>query len=140
MKTSTAAIDIDATPEKIWAIITDTPSHPSFDPSCIRIQGGKAEEGVWLRIYTTTGPERGVVMRVTSFSPRRMMVWSGGMPFGLLRRTRTFAIKERGRGKCRFTLKEEFSGPMLRLAGGSIPDMTEAFESFCRGLKELAEA
>jgi hypothetical protein len=140
MKTYSASIDIDATPAKIWAIITDTPSHPSFDPSCIRIQGGKAEEGAWLRIYTTEGPERGILMRVASFSPGRMMVWAAGSLFGLLRRVRTFAIEERTRGKCRFTLKEEFSGPLLRLAGGSIPDMTGAFEGFCKGLKELAEA
>ncbi len=140
MKAYSTSIDIDATSEKIWAIITDTPSHPSFDPSCIRIQGGRAEEGAWLRIYATDGPERGMLMRVTSFSPGRMMVWTSRLPFGLVQRVRAFAIEELGRGKCRFTLKEEFSGPMLRLAGRSITDLTESFEGFCRGLKELAEA
>ena len=140
MTTSSASIDINAAPEKIWAIITDAPSHPSFDPNCIRIQGGKAQADVWLRIYDTQGPERGYLMRVTSFSPPRVMVWSAGSRFGLLRRIRTFSIEERSRTSCRFTLKEEFTGPMLRLARRSIPDMTEAFEGFCRGLKELAEA
>jgi hypothetical protein len=140
MKSFSASIDIDAAPERIWAIITDTPSHPSFDPSCVRIQGGKAEEGVWLRICDADGPERGYLMQVTSFSPPRIMIWTAGSRFGLLRRVRTFAIGERGRAKCRFALKEEFSGPLLRLAGRSIPDKTESFEGFCRGLKELAEA
>lgn len=140
MKTSSASIDIDAPAAKIWAIVTDAPSHPSFDPNCIRIQGGKAAEGVWLRIYDTLGPERGYLMRVASFSPPRIMIWVGGSRFALLRRMRTFAIEERTRTACHFTLKEEFSGPMLRLARRSIPDMTEAFEGFCRGLKELAEA
>ena len=140
MRQNAATIDIDAAPERIWSVITDTPSYPSFDPTCIRVVGGKAAEGARLRVYSTFSPERAFPVRVTSFSPPRMMVWTGGMPFGLLKGVRTFTIEELGRNSSRFTLKEVFSGPMFRLIGRSIPDMTEAFESFCRGLKELAEA
>jgi hypothetical protein len=140
MRENSASIDIDASPDKVWAIIANTPSYPSFDPTCIRVVGGKAAEGVRLRVYSTFSPERAFPVRVTSFSPPRMMVWTGGMPFGLLRGVRTFTIEERGRGRSHFTLREVFSGPMLRLIGRSIPDMTEAFEGFCKGLKELAEA
>jgi len=140
MRESSASIDIDAPPEKVWAIIANTPSYPSFDPTCIRVVGGNAAEGVRLRVYSTFSPERAFPVRVTSFSPPRMMVWTGGMPFGLLTGVRTFTIEERGRGNSHFTLREVFSGPMLRLIGRSIPDMTEAFEGFCKGLKELAEA
>jgi len=37
-------------------------------------------------------------------------------------------------------LQEVFSGPLLPLIGGSIPDMTEAFQGFVAGLKKRAEA
>ncbi|GAB5546799.1 MAG: hypothetical protein SangKO_065590 [Sandaracinaceae bacterium] len=40
----------------------------------------------------------------------------------------------------KFTLTEVFSGPMLALIGGSIPDMSDAFEKFVAGLKARAEA
>jgi hypothetical protein len=140
MRENSASIDIDASPDKVWAIITNTPSYPSFDPTCIRVDGGKAAEGVRLRVYSTFSPERAFPVRVTSFSPPRMMVWTGGMPFGLFRGVRTFTIEEPGRGRSHFTLREVFSGPMLRLIGRSIPDMTGAFEGFCKGLKQLAEA
>ena len=140
MRENKASIDIDAAPEKVWAIITDAPSYPSFDPTCIRVEGGKAAPDARLRVYSTFSPERAFPVRVTSFSPPRIMVWTGGMPFGLLKGVRTFMLKELERGKTRFTLTERFSGPMFRLIGRSIPDMTEAFEGFCRGLKELAEA
>lgn len=140
MRENSASTEINATPEKIWAIITDTPSYPAFDPTCIRIEGGRAAEGVRLRVYSTFAPERAFNVRVTTFSPPRVMIWTGGMPFGLFKGVRSFVIDEIERGRCRFTLTETFSGPMLRLIGRSLPDMTEAFEGFCRGLKQLAEA
>ena len=140
MRRHSATIDINAAPEKVWAMITNTPSYPSFDPTCIRVEGGKAAEGVRLRVFSTLSPERALPMRVTSFSPPRHMVWTGGMLFGLLKSVRTFTIAQLDGGKSHFTLKEVFSGPMLPLISRSIPDMTEAFEGFCKGLKELAEA
>ena len=38
-----------------------------------------------------------------------------------------------------FSMREVFSGPMLKLIGKSIPDMSEAFEAFARGLKARSE-
>ncbi|MHA1559596.1 MAG: SRPBCC family protein [Alphaproteobacteria bacterium] len=141
MRAHSATIEIGAAPNKIWAIITNTPSYPSFDPTCIRVVGGKATEGARLRVYSTLSPpERAFQVRVTTFAPPRLMVWTGGMPFGLLKGVRTFEIHELSPDKCRFSLSEQFSGPMLGLISRSIPDMTDAFEGFCRGLKELAEA
>jgi len=140
MREHSATIEIDAGPDKIWAIITNATAYPSFDPTCIRVEGGKAVEGARLRVYSTFNPERAFAVRVTTFAPPRLMVWSGGMPFGLLRGVRTFEIDEVGPGRNRFSLSENFSGPLLRLISRSTPDMTEAFEGFCRGLKELAEA
>ncbi len=139
MMKHSASIEIDAAAETIWAIIVNTPSYPSFDPSCIRVQGGMAALDVRLRVYSTFSPERAFMVRVTTFSPPRQMVWAGGMPFGLLRGVRSFTIDELAHGRCRFRLEEQFSGPMLPLVRRSIPDMTEAFEGFCEGLKELAE-
>ena len=141
MREHSATAEIGASPDKIWAIITNTSSYPSFDPTCIRVVGGNATEGAHLRVYSTLSkPERAFRVRVTTFAPPRLMVWTGGMPFGLLKGIRTFKIDKLSPDKCRFTLSEQFSGPMLRLISRSIPDMTEAFEGFCRGLKELAEA
>lgn len=141
MRQHSATVEIGATPDKLWAIITNTASYPSFDPTCIRVVGGTATEGARLRVYSTLSkPERAFQVRVTTFAPPRLMVWTGGMPIGLLKGVRTFKIDKLSPDECRFTLSEQFSGPMMRLISRSIPDMTAAFEGFCRGLKELAEA
>jgi hypothetical protein len=48
---------------------------------------------------------------------------------------------ERGKqASVRFDLRKEFSGLLLPLLGTSLPDMTEAFEGFCAGLKARAQA
>ena len=61
------------------------------------------------------------------------------MPLGLFKGGRTFTLTPRGE-QTEFTLHEVFSGPMLALIGGTIPDMNEAFWGFVNGLKARAEA
>jgi hypothetical protein len=68
------------------------------------------------------------------------MVWSGGMPLGLFKGERTFTLTPAEDGTVQFDMREVFSGPMLRLFGKSIPDMTEPFEKFAEGLKAKAES
>jgi hypothetical protein len=140
MRTDSASIDIDAPIEKVWAIVASTQSYPSFDPSCAFVKG-MPQLGTRILYASTTFSERGQVFRVTGFSPPRRMVWSATSMFGLaLRRTRTFALEPLERVHTRFTLKEELSGFALSLSRRSLPDLSDAFAGFCRGLKEIAEA
>lgn len=140
MRENSAEIEIDASQDKVWAIISNTKSYPSFDPTCVRVEGPKAADGVRLKVYSTFSPERAFPVRVTSYMPPRFMEWTGGMPLGLFKGVRTFTVEDLGNGRSRLKLREVFSGPMLALIGRSLPDMTEAFAGFCRGAKELAEA
>ena len=68
------------------------------------------------------------------------MEWTGGMPFGLFKGVRSFTLTPTSTGQIEFTLREEFTGPLLPLIGGTIPDMTEAFNDFVNGLKSHAES
>jgi hypothetical protein len=49
------------------------------------------------------------------------MVWADGMPLGLFKGVRTFAI-EASRSGCRFSMTEEYSGLLAGLISESIPD------------------
>ncbi len=60
------------------------------------------------------------------------------MPFGLFKGVRTFTLTPKN-DAVEFTIREEFSGPLLPLIGRSIPDMTQDFENFTAGLKAYAE-
>jgi hypothetical protein len=68
------------------------------------------------------------------------MVWTGGMPLGLFKGIREFILSPKEDGAVDFTVREEFSGPLLALMGRSLPDMTQPFQDFVNGLKARAEA
>jgi hypothetical protein len=138
MKEFKASTTINAAPEKVWAILTDTPAWPEWDPYCIKIEGQVAL-GAKLKAFNKLSPNRAFGVKVTELSPNQKMIWSGGMPFGLFKGERSFTLRSAGGGKTEFTLHEVFSGPMLKLIGGSIPDMSDAFREFAAGLKKRAE-
>jgi len=133
----TATTTINATPETIWSIITDAESYPKWEPNVKQIDGTIASgETVTAHVKHT---DRSFPTKVTEFVPNQRMAWSGGMPFGLFKGVRSFTLTPKG-DAVEFTLREEFSGPLLALMKGSIPDQTEIFQNFVHGLKQHAES
>ena len=138
MKAFEARAVIEASPERVWEVLMDTGAYQEWDPFTIRIEG-RAAPGERLKAYSTLSPGRAFPVTVTEFEPNRKMTWSDGMPFGLFKGVRSFTLAPEGEGQTAFALREEFTGPLLLLIGRTIPDMTEAFESFVTGLKGRAE-
>ena len=140
MRETSASIDIEATPDLVWRIVADTDLHPTFDQTTSRIGGPSPDEGVRLKVYSTLSPDRPLVVRVMTFAPPRRMVWRTSRALGFVRGERIFAVDPLNGPRTRFALTERWSGRLLPLVVRSLPDMQEAFDGFCRGLKELAEA
>lgn len=138
MKQFSATINIQAPAEKIWKILTDGPNYPTWDPGVIRIEG-EIKAGGKVTAYNKISPNRAFPVKVSEFVPNQKMTWIGGMPLGLFKGERTFTLVAKGDGSIDFTLREEFSGPMLALIGRTIPDMNESFQNFVKGLKAHAE-
>jgi hypothetical protein len=67
------------------------------------------------------------------------MVWSGGMPLGLFKGVRTFTLAPQAAGTIKFTMREEYVGPLAPLITRSIPDLNPSFMRFANGLKRRAE-
>jgi len=138
MKVYRAATTIHASPKTIWAILTDAPRYPDWDPTVDRIEGTIAA-GEKLKAFSKLSPGRAFPVKVSTFNPPEKMVWSGGMPLGLFKGERTFTLTPKGNGQVEFVMQEVFSGPLLPLIGKTIPDLTEPFEQFAEGLKKHAE-
>jgi hypothetical protein len=133
----TASTTINANPETIWSIITDASKYPEWEPNVKQIEGTIAPgETVTAHVKSADRP---FPAKVTEFVPNQKMTWTGGMPFGLFKGVRTFTLTPQG-DRVDFTLREEFSGPMLFLIKGSIPDQTQDFQNFVAGLKQRAES
>jgi hypothetical protein len=137
MKSYDAAATIEAPPETIWAILTDAPAYAEWDSGVERVEG-RIAPGEKIKVVSEANPGRAFPVKVTAFEPARAMTWSGGIPLGLFKGVRTFALTPDG-AATRFTMREEYSGPMLGLIWRSMPDLGPSFEQFARGLKERAE-
>ena len=138
MRTFSASTTIEASPESIWAILTDAPAYPEWDPGVDRIEGCIAP-GEKITAFSKLSPGRAFPVKVTEFEPGRKMTWTGGMPLGLFKGVRTFTLAPQGNGAVEFTLREVFSGPLLPLISRSLPDLTASFEQFAAGLKRRAD-
>ena len=128
---------INARPEAIWAILTDASAYPEWDSGVVRLEGRiKPQEKI--KVVSEVNPKRAFPVKVTEFAPAERMVWTGGMPLGLFKGQRTFTLTPED-GATRFTMREEFTGPMTPLIWRSMPDMQPSFEKFAGGLKARAE-
>ncbi len=138
MLSYSATTIINASPDAIWRILADAPAYPRWDPGVDRIEGVIAP-GNKVTAFTKRDPKRAFPARVSEFVPGRKMVWSGGMPLGLFKGVRTFTLTPQTNGSIEFSIREEFSGLLLPLFAGGVPDMTRTFEDFAAGLKAFAE-
>jgi hypothetical protein len=134
-----ASTTIHAPPETIWAILTKGEAWPEWDPGTVRIEG-RIAPGEKVTAYSKLSPGRGFPVTVAEFVPGKKMTWVGGMPLGLFKGVRTFTLTPTGDGATEFSVHEVFSGPLLPLIGGSLPDMTETFAAYVAGLKQRAES
>jgi hypothetical protein len=139
MKEYSSTALIEATPTAIWEILTDATSYPNWNPSVDRVEGTIAP-GETIKVLVKVNPGRAFPVKVTEFRPSEKMVWSGGMPLGLFKGVRTYTLTPEGNGATRFTMREEYTGPLLPMIWRSIPDLGPSFEQFTSGLKERAES
>jgi len=105
------ATDIEAPPERIWSLLT-----------------AAADRAFKLKVE---------VFEVPRSEGEARMVWADGMA-PVFRGERTFTLTQHG-GPTRFEMEEVYSGLMLPLIAGSLPDMGPHFEAYARDLKKEAE-
>jgi len=128
---------VNASPETIWGLLTDAPNVPSWNPTVDLVEGTIAP-GETIKLHVKVNPGRAFPVKVTEFEPPRHLVFAGGMPLGLFRGVRTFTITPEG-GATRFTMREEYTGPLLPMIWKTIPDMAPAFQEYAQALKTEAE-
>jgi hypothetical protein len=138
MKSFDASATINASPDRIWAILTDGAHFPDWDSGVLSVEG-KIAPGETIKVVSGANPGRTFPVKVTQFDPNHSMTWSGGMPLGLFKGVRTFTLTSAGDGITQFRLREEYSGPLLSMMWRSMPDLGPSFAQFANGLKQRVE-
>jgi hypothetical protein len=132
------SITIHATPAAIWALLTNAQDFPRWNSTVTSI-GGTIAEGEKLELKVPAAPDRTFKPKVTALEPERRMIWSDGMA-PMFKGVRTFNLVPQEDGSTQFTMEEVFSGIMLPLIKGSLPDFAPSFEAYAEDLKREAEA
>ena len=129
---------VQAKPQVIWDLLTDSSKYPEWNPAVLGIDGDIAA-GNKIKLKSIVNPDRVFKLNVSRVNPPNSMVWWDGMPLGLFKGVRTFKLTPRPDGATEFAMKEVYSGLMAPLITKSIPDMTESFEMFGDAVKTEAE-
>jgi hypothetical protein len=137
MKTVSTTASIRATPEKIWALLTDAAGYSKWNTTVQKIEG-RIASGERITIYPKQ-TTRSFPTNVTSFDPGKAMTWSGSIPLGLFKGVRDFTLTPRADGTIEFTMHEVFSGLLEPVFSKMMPDMQPVFEEFAKSLKKEAE-
>jgi hypothetical protein len=134
-----ATATIQASPEAVWAVLSDGARWPAWD-SGVDAVDGSITPGATVKIRAQSAPGRAFPVKVTRFEPPALLRFSGGMPLGLLRGVRTYEVAPDDGGQARFRMREEYTGPLLPLIWRSMPDLGPSFEQFAHGLKQRVES
>lgn len=130
------SINIQARPERIWALLTNAADFPKWNSTVQSIEGTIAL-GEKIKVRVPLAPNRTFKLKVSEFEPGQRMVWQDGA-FPMFQGVRTFTLTPRENGSTDFSMVEVFSGLMLPLIAGSLPDFAPAFEQYAKDLQRAA--
>lgn len=133
-----AASKVEASPDAVWAVLTDGAGWSRWDSGVDAVEG-KIEPGGTITIRSKVAPGRAFPVKVTAFEPGRRLQFSGRMPLGLFKGVRTYMLTGEGSGTA-LKMREEYTGPLLGMMWRSMPDLGPSFKTFANGLKARVEA
>lgn len=142
MKELRSEIEIQASAERVWQLLTDFASFPQWNPF-IRRASGTVQAGERLEVNIQPSGARGMTFRPTVLlaEPNRELRWLGRLLIpGLFDGEHIFAIEPLGTSRVRFVQREIFTGLLVPfLARGLDTDTRRGFEEMNQALKVRAE-
>ena len=135
-------VDIQATPERVWEILTDFAAYPEWNPFMIQATGSAVQgERLTLRMQPVGGRAMTFRPTVLEATPQHRLRWIGRVLLpGVFDGEHSFTIEPLGQGVVRLTQQEDFRGALVPLMSGSLNRRTlPAFEQMNQSLKRRAE-
>ena len=129
---------IDASPDKIWHLLTDADNYTKWNSTLESLEGDISLGGV-VKMKVPEAPGRTFKVKVTELTPNKWMLWVNGFA-PIFIGIRSFALTPSANGMTSFTMSEVFSGLMLPVIAGRLPDFEPIFDRYADDLKAAAEA
>ena len=131
-RTTSVAIDIAASPDTVWALLTDVNSLKTRNSTIVDLSG-KIAPGERIQLRSTLAPDRTFKLKVKEFEPPNRLSWGDAMG------TRVYTLSPNSDNGTRFTMSEKIGGPVFPLFAKMIPPFDESFNQFASDLKKAAE-
>ncbi len=133
---------INATPEKVWAILTDFENYPNWNPF-IKLIKGEVKIGNKIIVKIEPPEAKGMTFKpkILTFKTNKELSWLGHLLFaGLFDGKHKFELIDNGDGTTTFRQSEKFKGVLVPLFKKQLDNNTKkGFEEMNRKLKEIAE-
>ena len=134
-------IEIEATAERVWQVLTDFAAYPQWN-SVIRPERGEARPGERLQFHLRLWGTLGLSLRATirKADPGRELCWKGRLAPGLFGGEHSFSIEPIGQSRVRVVQREVYTGILvpiyMRIMSAWV---RRVFEGMNRELKFRAE-
>ena len=137
-----SGIDIHATPERVWQVLTDLPAYQRWNPFITSAEGEVRRGGrLTLRMQPAGGRAMTFRPTVLEATQGRRLRWLGRLLVpGLFDGEHSFTIRPLGAGQVRLVQQEDFRGLLVPLLARSLDRRTlPGFEQMNQALKRRAE-
>lgn len=130
-------IVIDATPEQVWSVVTDTASYTDWSAFLVDVQG-KIKDGAKITAVFQTNPKKAKLTPIEhtiSVEEGKEFFWAEKGPGGIVD-NHHFKVEATADGKTKFIQSDEIRKGITWLAGGSLSKMyAKGYQAFNRNLK-----
>ena len=142
MKEIKNSIEIEASPERVWQVLTDFEQYPQWNPFMRRIIGS-VEEGSRLEVTMGASGKNAMTFRPVLLKVRvnQEMRWLGRLLLPkIFDGEHSFVLEPIDQNRVRFTQSEKFSGLLLPIFARSMDaDTQRGFAEMNKALKTRAE-
>jgi len=142
MKQLHTEVEINASVEGIWGILTDFKNYPDWNPFVLSVSG-ELEIGAKLtvRLHQPDSKPMTIQPSIIRLKKNVEWAWQGHLIFpGIFDGEHCFELEVLDNGKTRFAQKENFKGILVALLWKMLDTKTrKGFESMNRALKKRAE-
>ena len=141
MKTVSSAIDIDAPPSRVWAVLTDLAAHPEWNPLFPQASGQVAVgERLTLASRPTAGRTMTIRPKLLAVQPGAELRWVSSVP-GIIGGEHSFIlfILTAVGDRTRLVQSETFRGLLVPLSGKTITAAEADFAALNPALKQRVE-
>jgi hypothetical protein len=133
-----ASIQIAATPQHVWAVLSDLAAYPRWNPFIISARGPLRVGATLTNVMHDATGNTTFTPVVQVVRPGRELQWIGRVgPGGIFDGQHTFTIRRLGPGRVLFTQREDFTGVAVpfyegRLQASTLPQFRALNQALAR--------